>query len=52
MLLLFKNEACSLLRDNWHTRRVMRLDGRGKSKEERLKEKVVKGLMERMLGIA
>ena len=48
MLLLFKNEACRLLGDNWHTRRVMCLDGKREVKEREIKREVAKGLVERV----
>lgn len=41
IFLLFKSEACSLLGDNWHTRRVMCLDWKGKSKKEEKREDTV-----------
>lgn len=37
LLLLFKSEACCLLGDNWHTRRVMCLDRKEESKKKRKK---------------
>lgn len=42
LLLLFKSEACCLLGDNWHTRRVMCLDRKEESKKKRKKKRVGK----------